>query len=105
MATSILLNQTGGKAVLKFDATTTISLANLATSNTENVQSFVVSRLRWTTANNITIARGSNTIATLYGTDQWDLGRSSGLAEFPAATLVVTINTGGTIIVDVEKAS
>jgi hypothetical protein len=98
-------NSGTGRAAIRFDSNGTITLANLSTNNTtDNVTSFSITNILWSTSNNITIARGGNTILTLFGTDHWNLG-AMGLAEneFNTGNLVVTINTGGSAIIEVSK--
>lgn len=105
MATAIIQNRKGSaKAVIRVDSTATIPVANLAADNTETISSANITKLYWSTNGSIAIARGANTILTLFGSDHWDFHGIS-LNEYSSANLVFTVTGGGTMIVEVAKSS
>lgn len=103
----------GGRALLRFIANATVNVAANSTVNSDlgftpsndAITGASITKLAWSTANNITIARGSNTILTLSGTGHWDLRQmGTPLTEFPAATLVVTLrDANSSLLVEMSK--
>jgi hypothetical protein len=84
--------------------TTTISLANLAVSNNETVSSASIKRVNWTTNGNIQIERNSVPILSLHGTGEFradDFGHS--IANNNTSSIVITVATGGSIVLEVSK--
>ena len=104
---TIYNNKLGGHAVIQLNGagTTTINLADLAIG-TEVVSGLIITGICWSTNGSITIARGANTAASLHNAGQWDLSKCGGaMSADRAATIVVTIATGGSILLSVSKNS
>lgn len=113
VAANVITNQQkGGKILLRFVANGYVNCVANSTVNSDigapgndQIQGATISKLAWSTTANIKIARGSNTILTLCGSDHWDL-RQMGmlLNESPAANLVVTITDGNSsLLVELNK--
>jgi hypothetical protein len=87
--------------------TYTITLADMsANSALETVSAASIKRMNWSTNGSITIARNSTTLLTLFDTGEMrldDFGTS--LGNTAAANVVVTIASGGSIIMDVSKVA
>ena len=102
-------NTRRGSSVIRVEGASTnnVALSELSTNTSlETVSSAQIKRLAWTTGGNIAIARGANTVATLYGTGEMrldELGHS--IANNAAEDIVVTIATGGTCFIEVSKTA
>jgi hypothetical protein len=85
--------------------TATISLANLsANAALETVSSATIRRVVWSTNGNITVARNGITLLALHNAGDMnfaDFGHA--LANSNSSPIVVTVTTGGTIMLDVTK--
>lgn len=103
---AISQNKKGGVAVIVATSNTTIQLSDLKVDN-ENVSSFSITKVFWSTANNITIARGANTLFKLTGSDHWPLDYYNiAFSQDATANLVITIpDAGSTVVMEVHKKS
>lgn len=84
--------------------TYTINLTDLAASSAETVNYASIKRVSWTTNGNITVARNSVNLLTLLGSGDipfTEFGHT--LANNKTSPIIVTITTGGTILLDVTK--
>jgi hypothetical protein len=84
--------------------TTTIFLANLSANANETVNYANIRKLNWSTNGNITITRNSVPIITLHNAGELrcdDFGFS--FANNNTQSIVVTINTGGSLVMEVTK--
>jgi len=84
--------------------TYTISLANLSFNANETVNFANIRKLNWSTNGNITIVRNSVPLMTLHNAGELrcdDFGFS--LANNNTQSIVVTINTGGSLVMEVTK--
>ena len=82
------------------------NISALAASADETVSAANIKRLNWSTNGNITITRNGNTIATLHNAgeircDEW----GHAIANNNTANLVITVVTGGTLFVEVNKTA
>ncbi len=82
------------------------NISALAANADETVSSANIKRLNWSTNGNITITRNGNTIATLHNAgeircDEW----GHAIANNNTANLVITVVTGGTLFVEVNKTA
>lgn len=114
---STISRDSGGKAVLRFVGTGSVLIAKAAansdiaesTNTASNVVTGTITGMWWSLAAGIvTVARGSNTVAILAGTDHWNReGGFVALTEFPAANLAITFNAAavgnGTLIIEMNK--
>lgn len=109
MATSIINNKLGRTVQIRVTGTANVnlSLANLAFSNTENVQTASIRRIVW--CGNCSVARGANVLfqyqtATAGTHDLYSVGMTS--EEFNTANVVITsTDATGFIMVEVGKNS
>lgn len=87
--------------------TYTITLADMSTNTSiETVTSASLKRLNWTTNGSITIARNSTTLLTLYGNGDMRLDEyGAALGNTATGNVVVTIASGGSIVMDVSKVA
>lgn len=87
--------------------TYTITLADMSTNTSiETVTSASIKRFNWTTNGSITIARNSTTILTLFGNGEMRLDEyGAALGNTSTGNVVVTIASGGTIVMDVSKVA
>lgn len=101
----IIINKSLRRAVIRVTSNTTITLANLATSNTETVDSAGIVQVFW--AGNCSIARGANTICVFPGGTAGHhnyMGHGISLNEFATANLVFTIGDAASfMVVEVGK--
>lgn len=87
--------------------TYTITLADMsANTQLETVGSASIKRLNWTTNGSITIARNSTTLLTLYGNGEMRLDEyGASLSNTATANVVITIASGGSVVMDVTKSA
>lgn len=106
---AIIQNQKHGTVVIRDTASNgSIALTDLATPNSsvENVQSFAIKQLFFSSNGSWTVTRGSNTVAVLYGNGHWNLaGHGVTFAEFANATLSYTLSGSGTLVIVGQKTS
>ena len=84
--------------------TTTVALANLSVNANETITAANIKRLNWTTNGNIQIVRNAVPIASLHGSGEMrldDFGHT--IANNSTSSIVVTVNTGGTLFLEVSK--
>jgi hypothetical protein len=88
------------------DSGTTIALANLSTGANETVNSATIRRVAWSTNGSIQIVRNSVPILTLHGCGSilFD-DMNTTIANNSTQPIVVTINTGGFVILELTKES
>ena len=86
------------------DTGTTIALANLASNANETVTAANIRKVAWSTNGSIQIVRNSVPILTLHnaGTIEFDLLNTT-LANNNTQPIVVTINTGGFVVIELTK--
>lgn len=98
--TNIIQNKKGSTVVVSVSTNTTIQVTDLAFSNDEVIGAFNITKMFWSTANTITVARGANNILFLNRSDNWPLDMFNiSLSQFNTANLVVTIPDGASSIV------
>lgn len=97
-------NPVNGKAVFRMTANATIVANTDVQAVGETVTGMGITRVLWSTANNITIARGSNTILELSQSGDWDL-QGKGITDYDTASanVVVTFNGLGSLYLEVNK--
>ena len=86
------------------DAGTTIALANLSSGANETVTAANIRKIAWSTNGNIQIVRNGVPIVMLHntGTLEFDLLNTT-LANNNTQPIVVTINTGGFVVLELTK--
>ena len=82
------------------------NISALSASADETVSAANIKRLNWSTNGNISITRNGNTIATLHNAgeircDEW----GHAIANNNTANLVITVVSGGTLFVEVNKSA
>ncbi len=112
MAANLVFSHiSGGRALLRFVANATVNVvanstvnSDLSTSN-DQILGATITKIIWSTPNNIKVARGANNIVTLNGSGSWDL-KSMGipLTEFTTGNINVTItDTNSTLLMECSK--
>lgn len=101
-----LINTQRGSSIIRVEGTAgaNVAVANLAYNANEVVSAANIKRLNWSTNGNIQITRNSVLLLSLHGTGELrcdDLGYS--IANNNSSNIIVTINTGGTLIMEVSK--
>lgn len=102
-----ITNSLRGSSVVRATGpgTYTIALTDLRKNpTTETVNSADIRRMTWSTNGNISIVRNSIELATVHNTGEMrfdDYGHS--LANNNSQSIVITIATGGTIVMEVSK--
>jgi len=86
------------------DTGTTIALANLSSGVNETITAANIRKVAWSTNGNIQITRNSVPILTLHnsGSIQFD-DLNTTVANNNTQPIVVTINTGGFVILELTK--
>jgi hypothetical protein len=104
-----VINTLKGPSVVRTDGvgTYTITLANLSANSTqESVGSAAIKRILWSTNGNITIARDSSNMVTLYNSGEMKLSELNySMANTATGNIVVTITSGGSCILQVSKTA
>jgi len=86
--------------------TTTVFLANLAVDANETVSSANIRRLTWSTNGNIQIIRNSVPVLMLHNSGTMMLDElNHSVANNNTSNIVITINTGGSIVMEVTKSA
>ena len=86
--------------------TANVFLANLAFDGNETVSSVNIRRLTWSTNGNIQITRNAVPILMLHNSGTMMLDElNHSLANNNTSTIVITINTGGSIVMEVTKTA
>jgi len=86
--------------------TTTVSLANLAVDANETVSAANIRRLTWSTNGNIQIIRNSVPVLMLHNSGTMMLDElNHSVANNNTQPIVITINTGGSIVMEVTKTA
>jgi hypothetical protein len=101
-----LINSIRSPSIIRIEGTgtTTVALANLSVNANETVTAANIKRINWSTNGNIQIVRNSVPIASLHGTGEMrfdEYGYS--VANNSASSIVITVNTGGTVVLEVSK--
>lgn len=103
----IIINKSMRRAVIRVTANTTITLANLATSNTETVDAVGITQVFWAVGSNSSIARGANVVLSFPQTTAGHhnfMGHGIALNEFSSANLVFTLpDATSFMVVEVSK--
>jgi hypothetical protein len=86
--------------------TTTVSLANLAFDANETVSSANIRRLTWSTNGNIQIIRNSVPVLMLHNSGTMMIDElNHSVANNSGSSIVITINTGGSMVMEVTKVA
>jgi hypothetical protein len=86
--------------------TATVSLANLAVDANETVSAANIRRLTWSTNGNIQIIRNSVPVLMLHNSGTMMLDElNHSVANNNASPIVITIATGGSIVMEVTKVA
>jgi hypothetical protein len=86
--------------------TTSVTIANLAFDANETVSSANIRRLTWSTNGNIQILRSSVPILTLHNSGTMMLDElNHTVANTNTSPINITINTGGSIVMEVTKVA
>jgi len=101
-----LINSIRSSSIIRIEGTgtTTVALANLSVNANETVTSANIKKINWSTNGNIQIVRNSVPIASLHGTGEMRLDEYGySIANNSASSIVITVNTGGTVVLEVSK--
>jgi len=101
-----LINSIRSPSIIRIEGTgtTTVALANLSASANETVTSASIKRINWSTNGNIQIVRSSVPIVSLHNTGEMRLDEYGySIANNNTSSIVITINTGGTVVLEVSK--
>jgi hypothetical protein len=101
-----LINSIRSPSIIRIEGTgtTTVALANLSVNANETVTSANIKKINWSTNGNIQIVRNSVPIASLHGTGEMRLDEYGySIANNSASSIVITVNTGGTVVLEVSK--
>jgi len=103
-----ITNTTRGSSIIRVvdTGTVTVNIANLSIDANEIVSNASIKRVMWSTNGAITIARNSIPVLQLHGQGDMvlpELGHT--LANTNTGTIVITIATGGTAIIEVSKTA
>ena len=86
--------------------TTTVLLANLSVDANETVTSANIRRLTWSTNGNIQIIRNSVPVLMLHNSGTMLLDElNHSVANNNGSSIVITINTGGSMVMEVTKVA
>jgi len=107
MATYEITNALKNTSIIRVvdSGTVTINIADL-TKNTkhETVVSADIKKLMWSTNGSIAITRNAVNVLTLHNTGEFPLNDlSHSVSNNNTSAIVVTINTGGTVFLEVSK--
>ena len=107
MATYEITNALKNTSIIRVvdSGTVTINIADL-TKNTkhETVVSADIKKLMWSTNGSIAITRNAVNVLTLHTTGEFPLNDiSHSVSNNNTSAIVVTINTGGTVFLEVSK--
>jgi len=82
----------------------TVYLANLSAGADETVTAATIKRILWSTGGTVNITRNSNSICTLYGSGEMRFDDFAfSLQSNNASSMVITITTGGSFVMEVSK--
>ena len=101
-----LINSIRSPSIIRIEGTgtTTVALANLSVNANETVTAANIKRINWSTNGNIQIVRNSVPIASLHGTGEMRLDEYGySIANNSTSSIVITVNTGGTVVLEVSK--
>jgi len=101
-----IINTHRNSSIIRIEGTgtTTVSLANLQFNANEVVSSATIKRLNWSTNGNIQIVRNSVPVLSLHSVGELrcdDFGYA--IANNNTSSIVVTVNTGGSLVMEVSK--
>lgn len=106
---SEIINSVKGSSIIRVaDAgTVTVTLNELrAKPTTETVTAASIRKLTWATNGSISIVRNSNTILSLHNAGEMDFqGYGYSAANNDTSSLVITIASGGSIVMEVSKTA
>lgn len=106
-----IINARRGTSIIRAEAPGTyiITLDNLSTNTSiETVSDASIKRLTWSSNGYITIARGAtpNTMLSLYSSGEMRFDDFSySMANGSTGNIVVTIATGGSVVLEVSKSA
>lgn len=103
-----ITNSLRSTSIIRIQGTgdTTVSLANLAYDANETVTDAKIKRIYWSTNGNVQVVRNSVPLLSLHNTGEMrldDFGHT--IANNSTQSIVVTINTGGCVIMEVSKTA
>jgi len=102
-----ITNKLRNSSVIRVDGAgaNTVELANLSSNTSiETVTAAVIKRVIWSTNGSITIARGGTNVLTLFGNGEMRFDDYAyALANNSTGNIVVTVNSGGSAIIDLSK--
>jgi len=101
-----LINSIRSPSIIRIEGTgtTTVAFSNLSASANETVTSASIKRINWSTNGNIQIVRSSVPIVSLHNTGEMRLDEYGySIANNNTSSIVITINTGGTVVLEVSK--
>jgi hypothetical protein len=103
-----ITNTTRGPSIIRVvdPGTVTVNIANLAVDANETVSAASIKRVMWSTNGAITITRNAVPVLQLHGQGDMvfpEIGHS--LANTNTGTVVITIATGGTAIIEMSKTA
>lgn len=101
-----ITNSLRSSSIIRIEGTgtTTVALANLAVNANESVSAASIKRIAWSTNGSVQIVRNAVPILSLHGSGEMrldDYGHS--IANNSTQAIAVTINTGGSCILEVSK--
>jgi hypothetical protein len=107
MAYEIINTQRSTSIIRVVDAgAATIALADLSANANETINSANIKRVTWSTNGNITIVRNSVPILSLHNAGSMLLDDFNySIANTNNQSIVVTITTGGSLVMEVSKAA
>ena len=106
---SEVINTVKGSSIIRVadPGTATVTLNNLrAKPNTETVTAASIRKVTWSTNGNISVVRNGNTILALHNSGEMDFqsyGYSA--ANNDTSNIVITITSGGSIVMEVSKTA
>ena len=104
MAFEFINTNRSSSIVRVIDAGTTISLANLSSGANETVTAANIRKVAWSTNGSIQIVRNSVPILTLHNTGSIQFDELNHvIANNNTQSIVVTINTGGFVMLELTK--
>jgi hypothetical protein len=103
-----ITNTSRGPSIIRVvdPGTVTVNIANLAIDANESVSGASIKRVMWSTNGAITIARNAVNMLQLHGQGDMvfpEIGHS--VANTSTGTIVITIATGGTAVIEVSKTA
>jgi len=103
-----ITNTVRGSSIIRVvdPGTVTVNIANLSVNGNETITAASIKRVMWSTNGAISITRNSVTVLQLHGQGDMiltEIGHT--IANTNTGTIVVTIATGGTAILEMTKTA